>query len=135
MLTNPDNLGKFPRRRPDGSFCVEVTFAVRTTDEGLGERIQQWLTQVWVPSNTTWLRVWQTGPGLSIERPELLRYSDEFLSSPTVTSSMATEIRLQLRGKNRKRKLWKDWIVSRIMPDLRAHFSEISDFLSITDCE
>lgn len=98
MLTDPNNSVVFPRRRPDGSFCVEVTLAVSTQDESLAERIQQWLTEVWVPSNTTWLRVWKTGPGLSVEQPELLRYSDEFLSPPTVTSSMATEIRLRLRG-------------------------------------
>jgi hypothetical protein len=135
MLTNPDNVVNFPRRRPDGSFCVVVTLAVNTKDESLAESIQQWLTQLWVPSSTTWLRVWKTGPGLAVERPELLRYSDEFLSPPTVTSSTATEIRIQLRGKDPQRKLWKDWLVSRILPDLKAQFPEVNDFLSITDCE
>ncbi len=132
MLTNPDILLKFPKRRPDGSFCVVVSFVVGTKDESLPGRIQQWLTEVWVPSNTTWLRDWKTGPGLSVERRELLRYSDEFLSPPTVTSSVDTEIRVQLHGKDPQRKLWKDWLVSRI---LKAQFPEVDDFLSVTNCE
>jgi hypothetical protein len=134
MLTDPKGLVIFPRCRPDGSFCVEVTLAATTKDESLAEKIQQWLTEVWAPSNTTWLRVWKTGPGLSVELPELLRYSDEFLSTPTVMSSTTTEVRLQLLGSEPQRTLWKDWLVFRILPDLKAHFPEVRDFVGITDC-
>ena len=123
----------FPRRRPDGSFCVEVTFVTTTKDESLAGKIQQWLTEAWVPSNTTWLRTWRTGPDLSIERPELLHYWDEFLSTPAVMS-MGTEFRLQLHGKDPQRKLWKDWLILRILPDLKVHFPELGDALRITDC-
>jgi len=135
MLTEPNDGVIFPKRRPDGSFCVEVTLAANTNDEDLGGRIRQWLTEVWMPSNTAWLRVWKTGPGLSVERPELLHYGDEFLSPPILISSVAAEVRFQLRGRDPKQKLWRDWLVLRILPDLKANFPEVGDTLSITNCE
>jgi hypothetical protein len=48
---------KFPRRTPDGSFCVKVTLRANTNDEDLGRRIQEWLTEAWMPLSKTWLSV------------------------------------------------------------------------------
>ena len=134
MLTAPNDSVYFPRRRPDASFCVEVTLEAHTNDENFARKIEQWLTDVWVPSNATWHRSWKTGPDLSVERIELLQYFDEFLSAPTITSSGAAGIRLQLNGRDTKRKSWKDWLVLRILPDLKATFPQVGDILGITDC-
>lgn len=34
----------------------------------------------------------------------------------------------------RTAKFWKDWIASRIVPDLKAEFSAIGELLHIRDC-
>jgi hypothetical protein len=125
---------EFPNAGPDGSFCVEVVLSVSADGLALGREVQEWWTDVWAPSNAAWVRIWETGPGLSLERSELLYYQDEFVSPPRVVSRSASEFRFQLLGKDSARKLWKDWLVSRIMPDLKTRFPEIGNLLGISDC-
>jgi hypothetical protein len=46
---------KFPKRRADGSFCVEVVVSVNTIDEkALSQRVQDWCTNIWAPEHKTW---------------------------------------------------------------------------------
>jgi hypothetical protein len=125
---------KFPDRRPDGSFCVVV--GLRTSPDGaaeLADRVRRWMTDVWMPSHPTWTREWKTGVDLARAEKQVLSYADEFSSDPEV-SGEGSELRLRLRGK-RDSRFWKDWLVSRIAPDLRAEFPELSELLYIRDCD
>jgi hypothetical protein len=107
---------------------------VATDDSDLGRRIQEWLTKAWAPRNKTWLRVWRTGPGLTIERLEVLVYEESFSTPPEVISCDRSELRFRLRGRGAK--LWKDWIVMRMLPDLKTEFPEVdvsAKFLRVRD--
>ena len=119
----------------DGTFCVEVSVNLRNeTGSELAERIQHWWTDVWTPNNKVWLRVWKTGADRTIERPEDLKYDESFFAPPAVVSCSASELKFRLLGKGSS-KLWKDWLVWRIMPDLKAMFRQVGDLRSIRDCQ
>jgi hypothetical protein len=123
---SPDMSGvRFPRRRPDGSFCVEVTLSTSSNDEEPGRRIQKWWDEVWIPADTTWTIIKKTGPGLSVVLPELHLFADEFAAPPKVISCRDFEFRFQLVGKDPARKFWMDWLVRRLIRDLRTGFPEI----------
>lgn len=70
---------------------------------------------------------------LATSKEQILKYTDEFLSPPEIVSGQSSELHLRLRGK-RTAKFWKDWIASRIVPDLKAEFSAIGELLHIRDC-
>ena len=91
---------------------------------------------MWAPRNKTWARECKTGPGLTVERPEILEYEDELSAPPEVISCEGSELRFRLRGKGEK--LWKDWMVMRILPDLKAEFPEVevgAKILGIRNCD
>lgn len=126
---------RFPKLLPDGTFCVEITLTVVTENEHeLAQKIQEWWVQVWIPNNKTWVRVWETGPGLTGARTEKLRYDESFLTPPEVSRCGASELRFRLRGTGQS-KLWKDWLVWRMMPDLKATFPEIRELQTIANCD
>jgi hypothetical protein len=85
---------KFPRRRADGSFCLEVILSVVTQNERLlAQRIQQWWTSEWGPENEVWTRYWSSG------LKEELAYRDEFSRLPQIVSCKDTELRFRLEGR------------------------------------
>jgi hypothetical protein len=124
---------KFPMTRADGTFCVDIGFSIVGGDIGdLAARIQTWLISAWMPNNLSWTRDWRSGPDLSSSKPEVLRYEDTFLSPPSVTVGENAELQLRLIGRQQK-SLWKDWLVSKILPDMKDRFPEIGDRLYIRD--
>jgi hypothetical protein len=127
---------RFPKQKADGSFCIEVSCSVNTERcNDLARNIQHWWDAVWVPANDVWLRIWKTGPDLAIERPETLRYWEHFLAPPEVISCDQSALRFRLLGNNARDKLWKDWLASRIVPDLKTNFPEVGELLRIVNCE
>jgi hypothetical protein len=127
------NSVKFPARKPDGSFCIEVGVRVNIDFQVDVRRIQDWISGIWMPNHTTWTRDWRTGTNFATIDEQRLNYNDEFRSPPVIVSGPGSELRLRLAG-NRTAKFWKDWLVSRIVPDLRAEFPEIGEVLYIRDC-
>jgi hypothetical protein len=124
----------FPVRRPDGSFSVEVGIQMLGDLQAeLASRVQGWISNTWMPLHATWTREWQTGSNLGTSRVQVLQYSDEFMAPPQITVGPNFELQLRLRG-TKAAKFWKDWLVSRLVPDLKAEFPGIGDLLYIRDC-
>ena len=119
---------RFPKRREDGTFCVEVTLAVQTAEpEGLLHRVRAWASR-WIEVNRVWEWKWDTGGA------EELHYEREFGSGPEPVSCTTTELRMRLEGLPTAGR-WKDWIVWRIVPELKAAFPEVQDVCGVKDCE
>ncbi|GGA39957.1 hypothetical protein [Dyella nitratireducens] len=131
VMTHP----KFPTRKHDGSFCVEVGLRIHLDDStpDIAARIQSWFNDDWISRNKTWTRTWASGPNLATKRDEVLSYSDEFLAIPEVEEAGA-ELRIRLFGA-RTARFWKDWLVSKIAPDLKAQFPQVGELLYIRDCD
>ena len=89
-------------------------------------KVQAWVTQ-WVEVNRRWERNW-------LSQNEELRYEDEFRGAPEVISSTLTELKIRLEGQPSS-KWWKDWLVYRILADLKVAFTEIKGVGHIRDCE
>ena len=124
----------FPRRGDDGSFCVEICLKVSgDCREEMGPQIQHWLDEDWMKHRSTWKRVWKTGPNLARIDEQIHHYDDEFMKPPKVISCEGSELRFRLLGR-RSAKFWRDWLVSRLLPDLRAQFPEVGERLHIEDC-
>lgn len=118
---------KFPKRETDGSFCVEITILVETNKpEMLSQRFQSWASQ-WVEENQIWMREWSSG------KKEQLHYSREFKREPYPVSCSPTQLKIRLEGQPTA-KWWKDWMVLRILNDLKSSFTEYRDVSSIKDC-
>jgi hypothetical protein len=75
--------------------------------------------------------MWKTGT--PHPQAETLEYADEFSAPPRVVHCAGSELRFQLQGKNTA-KFWRDWLVLRIIPELKKRFPEIGDVCSIGDC-
>lgn len=118
----------FPKRHPDGSFCIDVSFSVATENyQELSKAIVSWATE-WAGANTVWLRRWEpTG------KTEELRYADEFKGPLTPVFCDAGRLTVRLQGQPAAQ-WWRDWLVSRIIPELKQSFSEIRDGVEIKDC-
>ena len=119
---------RFPKKWADGSFCVEVTLAIQTDDpEGLLKRAQAWLVQ-WAKDNQVWIWKFDTGG------QEELLYQREFKREPLPVSCTPTELKIQLEGQPTAER-WKDWLVFRIVRELKEVFIEIQDVSSVKNCE
>jgi hypothetical protein len=126
---------KFPARRADGSFCVEIGVQMSgDVKVDLVPRIHAWISDAWMPEHKTWTREWKTGSNLATNHVQLLQYDDEFLAPPEVAAGSNSELQLRLRGK-KTAKFWKDWLVSRLVPDLKAAFPGVGELLYIRDCD
>ena len=119
----------FPKRLADGSFCIVVSIPVSTNEpDAFLRRVQDWFSQ-WVEANQIWTRKWEpTG------RIEELSYLLEFNGKPKVISCDSTELKIRLEGQP-SAKWWKDWMVIRILADLKAAFTEIKGVGHVRDCE
>jgi hypothetical protein len=96
-------------------------------------RVQAWIGDVWMPQNATWAREWQTGSNLTVSRAQELHYDDEFTAPPEVSAGPISELQLRLSGA-KTAQFWKDWVVSRLVPDLKAAFPGVGELLYIRDC-
>lgn len=78
-------------------------------------------------------REWNTGPNLSTSSVESLRYDEEFSGPPEVHYGPSSEPQLRLRGR-KSAKYWRDWLVWRLVPDLKAAFPVIGELIYIRNC-
>jgi len=114
---------KFPKRKSDGSFCVEITLLVNTNEiDNLAARITSWLDQ-WTKENRHWK--WQG---------QLLDFFAEFTGSPTCVKRTPESLSLRVQGRPGSTKWWKDWIVLRLLKDLKGKFSELKAGGRFKDC-
>jgi hypothetical protein len=119
---------KFPKKRPDGSFCVEVTLIVNTNDpKELVNRVHLWLEQ-WVQAN----REWRTS--LAASAGGLLSFFDEFSGPPTCFLKGPNALGLRVEGRPNMGRWWRDWLILRILKDLQGEFSEVIQVESFADC-
>jgi hypothetical protein len=122
----------FPKRRADGTFCVEVEIAL-SPESGVenGGVIQNWWSTEWMQKNERWIRIWNEGH--ATERREVLLFEDDFCGFPQVVSCDGSRLRFRLVGKS-SGKWWRDWLVSRIIPDLRIRFPGMGELNGVWDC-
>jgi hypothetical protein len=125
---------QFPARSADGTFCVVIGVEMSGSVQGdLVPRIRAWISDAWMPGNATWAREWRTGSDLATSRVEELHFNDEFTGPPEVSAGSTSELQLRLRGKKTS-KFWKDWLVLRLVPELKVAFPGVGELLYIRDC-
>jgi len=124
----------FPAVDADGRSCVEIGVATEVEYRGKEEAINAWFRNSWCPSNTIWQREWTPGRNAGPIRLQRLSYGALFSEPPRVNYALQGMLCISLVGKLRG-SLWKDWLVSKILPDLRKSFPGVSDEVKfIQDC-
>jgi hypothetical protein len=119
---------KFPTRRADGSFCVEVRLRIDSSQPNLlASRLTAWLDQ-WSHAN----RYWKWPPARN--EGGLLDYFDDFLGAATAVVCSSTIVCLRFECRPEAKKWWKDWLVFRILRDIHEAFIEIIAVEKIGNC-
>jgi hypothetical protein len=121
------NKVKFPKRQSDGSFCIVARFSTKVKNEAQLSAINEWLRD-WVKRNPTWVGKYNTGG------ETVYKYKSEFRRAPIAFLSPVDELQIQFEGQPTAKKMWKDWLILRIIPELRAAFPVISEPVVIVDC-
>ena len=112
---------RFPRLRPDGSFCVEVVFVLEGAGiDNLASKLEVWL-QEWVAHNRFW--------NFSGQRD----WFEDFTAVPQVSGVSEHALYLRLHGKPGS-KWWRDWLALRLRGELEAAFPMVRRLVSIKDC-
>ena len=118
---------KFPNRRPDGSFCVEVTLGKNVGQvEPSADQVNAWLER-WAQAN----RIWTTSP---YGPKESLDFFDEFAEIPTCVAGESGRLLLRLQGRPEATRRWKDWLVLKFLSDLRIAFEGKLAFEGAANC-
>ncbi len=107
---------KFPTKRPDGSFSLELRF--RTQQAVEDEIVQRWVSN-WVGTNQVWIRVWR-GPKRQVMQTDVLRWFDNFSHEPSIIA-VTTETLLLRLDAIAGAIFWKDWMV-RLIEAIIAEF-------------
>ncbi len=111
---------KFPRKRHDGTFSVEIVFA--STAPPRREEVEAWL-QEWISSNGVWIREWR-GAEDKVVQTETLRLAEAFLSNPRPSRWDDGEYVVHLDGAS-VAPFWKDWMVN-LIGDVTARFPALT---------
>jgi hypothetical protein len=114
---------KFPKRRPDGTFCVEIVFRLETDSP------DELLLRV-----TAWLRDWVARNPRSTWFGEEVSYSDEFAGAPFGIKCDTKELHFKMEGQA-SAKWWKDWLVIGLLSEIEKAFVEIKKIHSVRNCE
>jgi hypothetical protein len=121
---------RFPNRRPDGSFCVEVTLRVESAEiEPFVSRLTAWLND-WAKAN----RYWKPGFSHPESRDGVFDFQRDFTGPPSCSTQVANLVRLRLEGRPESKRTWKDWLCMKLLPELRRVFAEIRAIEKIQDC-
>jgi len=119
---------KFPKRRLDGSFCVEVRLRVNSPEpDVLERRITTWLDE-WTETNRHWKRSEAGSTGGSVD------FFEEFAGPPSNVKCKNNLLRFRLEGRPAAKKIWKDWLILRLLKELVGAFHEITALEEIVDC-
>ena len=120
---------RFPKRRPDGSFCILACFHVASGDPvNLKTELDAWFRQ-WVQNNQTWTWTYETG------EQQTFSFTDEFSGVPVPVLLNEHEVGIRFEGQPTAAKFWKDWLALKIVPDIRSDFQELGDLTRIVDCD
>jgi len=111
---------RFPRKRQDGTFSVDVVFA-SAAPPSRGE-VVEWL-QEWISSNGVWIREWR-GAGDQVVQTDTLRFAEAFLANPRPVQWGDGEYVVRLDGTS-VAPFWKDWMV-RLVGDVTARFPALT---------
>lgn len=132
---NPKWRANFPKRRKDKSFCVVISMEIKTDNqESMKTKIQKWIDEDWRPRNILWIRTWETGESGKNKYDEYSYYMTEFSTPPQIISCDDGVLKIRLNGQPTDR-YWRDWMVFKIIPDLKEKFSEIGEFINVKDCD
>lgn len=117
---------KFPTKRSDGSFCIEIKLRVNAGEyTELADRVVSWSDR-WIEEN----RFWSTSLAESVGGR--LDFLEDF-TGPPACSATHSSLLLRFESRRAASKWWKDWLVLRFLKDLQTAFNEIS-VESIGDC-
>jgi hypothetical protein len=112
----------FPKRRSDGSFCIEVSLRIESkAPADLKARVTRWLED-WPAANASrrWFR-------------EEVRYSDQFTGPPFDADCHDGSLSFKIEGRPAA-KWWKDLLLIGLVKDLHDAFPEVTGVEHITDC-
>jgi hypothetical protein len=115
--------GQFSSKRATGRALLEIGFpVVKEAEPNLAEAIQAWIQDTWMPKNKEW-------NNKSRLEPRLVLYRDTFYSEPKISESSGLLI-LNL-DTNLSSKEWRDWLVLKIIRDMRERFPIIGEPLHV----
>ena len=89
--------------------------------------VGEWLAR-WTIENELWTWEYDTGGS------DTFRLSDELRKAPEVASAAESELTIRIQGQATSTGFWRDWLVLKLIPDLKAAFPEIGSFLTARDC-
>ena len=116
---------RFPKRRPDGSFCVQVSLNCAATNRSeLAERINSW-SREWVERN----QYWKT-PSSEVSDD----YFAQFVNPPPCVVDEHGQLQFRIVGRSDAHKWWRDWLVRKILPALCEKFKDVIDIDRISNC-
>ena len=96
---------KFPHELPDGSAIVEVSLGGVESPSALADWLDGWLAR-----NRTW-----TFFGVEIS-------TDEIFVAPPQVESTGGDASILLRLRKARQKVWRDWLVLRLLPEFVSAF-------------
>jgi hypothetical protein len=118
---------KFPRLRPDGSFCIEFMVRVRASElQALASRVAEWL-DAWVREHRYLRRSFPREKG-----QELVDFFDELAGVPSCVACPPGSLRLRFNGLPGAY-WWRDYYVL-MLTGMRAAFPEVSSMERPVNC-
>jgi hypothetical protein len=124
------NRVRFPKRKPDGSFCVEVVFRVNSNElDALMSRVALWLEE-WVRTN----RFWKIGFAHPEAPDGMFDFLRDFAGPPTCSANGPDLICLRFEGRSGSKRAWRDWLAMRLSKELRGAFPEITALEDVRNC-
>ena len=113
---------RFPKRNPDGSFCIEVQLRLGPQPrENLTEAVPAWFER-WLPLNSRsqWF-------------DEEMLYENEFSGPPFGYVQTPTHLHFRLNGKPGAKR-WRDFLALELVKGLQRDFAEIEQVEAVHDC-
>jgi hypothetical protein len=119
---------RFPARRSDRSFCIDVVFRVKSGQmKSLPSRIAKWSDE-WVEVNRHW----------KSKHPEssdgVLDFLRDFSGPPQSLTLGPDSISLRFEVRPESKRAWRDWLGIRFVKELRQAFPEITTLEAVRNC-
>ena len=112
-------VAKFPKRREDGTFTVDLLFSV--TAPVSDDEVDTWLG-AWAERNHTWVRNWHAGG--KVVSTDTLKLLEAFSRAPYRVATSEPFFVIRLHG-TPNAPFWRDW-VARIVTELTQDFPALN---------